>query len=384
MKKIFLTLFFIYICALFTGCASLKEPEKKVQSVRLLFGGDIMAHKPNFNMKNHEKIWTSIYDLSRNADLSFANIEAPVDNDLPYSSYPDFNMHSEYPEEAIKAGFNVFSLINNHSNDQGLDGIKATYSWAEKTEAAHRHSERKVYFTGIKKDSSSAIECRLIETNGWKILFCAVTEILNRPDYRNYLYYVEPTKKGREKFLAQLEQFRRDNPCDLFILSIHSNEPEYIAEVSTDRRNYYHKILEKNVDIIWSNHPHIPREKEFIGNGATQSLEKAIIYGNGNLISGQRWEPDFDNPENPRDDTGDSYLLELVFEKDGCDGKPRIARHKTHYITTYINSNWEFVIKKLDDEFIQYLADSRSRRWSDYIRQRKQITEKTKETITWQ
>ena len=141
---------------------------------------------------------------------------------------------------------------------------------------------------------------------------------------------------------------------------------------------------EKNVDIIWSNHPHIPREKEFIGNGATQSLEKAIIYGNGNLISGQRWEPDFDNPENPRDDTGDSYLLELVFEKDGCDGKPRIARHKTHYITTYINSNWEFVIKKLDDEFIQYLADSRSRRWSDYIRQRKQITEKTKETITWQ
>ena len=75
--------------------------------------------------------------------------------------------------------------------------------------------------------------------------------------------------------------------------------------------------------------------------------------------------------------------MEINFSKSKFEGKPFINDYKTHFITTYINSNWEFIIKKLDDDFINYLAENGQPKWSKYIQERKKITEQTKETITW-
>ena len=100
-----------------------------------------MAHKPNFNMRGYNKIWESISGTVQSADLAFANIEAPVSKDLPYSSFPNFNMHPEYPEAAVSAGFNVFSLVNNHTNDQGLEGMRATAKWAETVHTQTQNAE---------------------------------------------------------------------------------------------------------------------------------------------------------------------------------------------------------------------------------------------------
>lgn len=381
MSKTFLSvLLFPFI--IFSACKTINIPEEK-QEISLIFAGDLMAHKPNFNMKNYSLIWEDISPLVSTYDFSFANIEAPVYEDLPYSSFPNFNMHGEYPENAIKAGFNVFSLVNNHTNDQGLEGMKATLSWAEKIEEHSKNAERKIYFSGINSKEGSDITFKILEKNEWKILFCAVTEILNRPTFKDSMNFVSYSKKGRENFIQSIKIIREENPADLFIVSIHTDEPEYVAEIDALRRKYYHQLLENGIDILWTNHPHIPREKEFIGNGATGRLEKVIIYGNGNLISGQRWEPDFKNPGNPRDDTGDSYLLGLKYVKSDTE-KPYIEEHKTFFITTYITPRWDFVIKNLDDEFIKRLNDTGNTTWSKYIQHRKSITEKTKETITWQ
>ena len=195
--------------------------------------------------------------------------------------------------------------------------------------------------------------------------------------------FVSPTEKGWKNFTQIISQLRTNNSCDIFVLSIHTEEPEYVFEIDEKRRHYYYSLLDNGVDVLWTNHPHVPREKEIIGNKATQRLEKVIIYGNGNVISGQRWEPDFENPSNPRDHTGDAYLMEINFSKSEFEGKPFINDYKTHFITTYINSNWEFIIKKLDDDFINYLAENGRPKWSKYIQERKKITEQTKETITW-
>ena len=163
MKTKFLTLIPLFcICALFTGCASLHEPETK--QIKLLFGGDIMAHKPNFNMKNYSKIWDGIRTIVQESDLAFANIEAPVADSLPYSSYPNFNMHGEYPEQAIEAGFNVFSLINNHSNDQGLGGIQETYEWSEKIEKKYAEAGNPLYFSGLKKEPDATADFWALST----------------------------------------------------------------------------------------------------------------------------------------------------------------------------------------------------------------------------
>ena len=367
------------------SCKSLPETEKTEEPERLtlLFAGDIMAHRSNYSMKNYSKIWKDIKPLVSGADFSFANIEAPVNKNLPFSPYPDFNMQPSYPEAAIDAGFNVFSLVNNHTNDKGLEGINETRKWGEKIEEDSKLSERPVYFCGINKSPGEKISYKIIRKGNWKILFVAVTEILNRPDYRSYLNYVVASKKTWEEFSEYLVQIRKENPCDLMILSIHTDEAEYILPAEQKRKSYYRSLISKGVDVIWANHPHIVREREFFGENETKLLKNAIIYGNGNTISGQRWEPDFKNPENPRDDTGDGMILKLVFQKNSRQ-ETSIEKIETHFITTYINTAWEFVIKFLDDDFIRYLEDIGRTEWAEYIQARKKITENIKETTIWQ
>ena len=59
--------------------------------------------------------------------------------------------------------------------------------------------------------------------------------------------------------------------------------------------------------------------------------------------------------------------------------------HETeaHYITTYITTAYQFVIKYLDDDFIDYLRDVERIDWMRYIAARKTVMENTRVRKTW-
>lgn len=359
------------------------DREEIRHNLTLLFAGDIMAHKPNYSMSDYSLIWKDVAPLVLSCDFSFANIEAPVDDSIPYATYPRFNMHSEYPEAAIRAGFNVFSLVNNHSNDQGLSGIKHTREWAEKTERAHKGTEREVFFSGLKKSGGEAIGYKIIKKNGWTIIFCAVTEVLNEKDHIEYMDYVPPAPAAREAFGNRIRRIRAENPCDIFILSIHANVPEYIRSVSQAQRSYYYKLLDCGADIIWANHPHVVQEREFIGKKSERRFSKLILYANGNTISAQRTKPAFNAPDDPHEYTGDGLLYKVIYYKKEKGGIAILHETKAHYITTYITTAYQFVIKYLDNDFIAYLGNAGRREWMRYIAARKIIMENTRVRKTW-
>ena len=77
-----------------------------------------MAHSVNYNISTYSKIYKDVEYFIKDSDLAFANIEAPIDTSRPASSYPNFNMTQKYVQAAVDAGFYVFSLCNNHTNDQ--------------------------------------------------------------------------------------------------------------------------------------------------------------------------------------------------------------------------------------------------------------------------
>lgn len=357
----------------------LKTKSQEIQTLSLLFLGDIMAHAENFKMQDFNKIWTEVKPIFSKCDFVFGNIESPVDDRGPFSSYPEFNMKNSYPKAMIDAGINVFSLANNHTNDQKIDGILQTFLWAETNE-----NSNKIYFSGIKNIPNSEITYKIIEYNSWRIIFCAITEILNQNIGKEYINFVNYTEQGRNDFIKTVNNIRHSNESDIFILSIHSNETEYVKDVKESRKKYYHSLLENGVDVIWANHPHIVRERELIGDKNSKKIKKIILYGNGNTISGQRRNPQFKNPENSRDNTGDSLMFFADFSKDLQTGETYISRTKPYYITTYINTAWNFVIKNLDEDFINYLEENNRSDWKEYIKKRKEITEQTKETIIWQ
>ncbi|MCR4821951.1 MAG: CapA family protein, partial [Treponema sp.] len=219
-----------------TGQESQFEIQSQVQAeLSLIFAGDIMAHAPNFKNTDFPRIWRDIKSLVSSGDLAFANVEAPVADNLPWSTYPQFNMHSEYVEEAIKAGFNVFSLANNHTNDQYLQGINETKKYFD--------GRKGVWACGLKDKSQGPLSYKIIEKNGFKILFVAITEILNRRDFASYIDYYPSNEEKRKELVEELKKLQNQAACDLFIFSIHSDEAEYVQKVSQGRKNFYKKLI---------------------------------------------------------------------------------------------------------------------------------------------
>jgi poly-gamma-glutamate synthesis protein (capsule biosynthesis protein) len=338
------------------------------EELLLTFAGDIMAHDVNYLMDDYSEIYTAITDITLADDLTFANLEIPVHSGRPYSSYPAFNVHAEYPDAAIAAGFDVFSLANNHTNDQGLAGILETFKYFLS------RSDR-VYSAGIKAEAKKPpLTYQLIDVHGKKILFVAITEILNAVVLTDYIDYIPPA--SRAQFLRTILDLRQNNPCDLFILSVHSAEPEYVHEIAASQRNYYYSLLDAGVDIVWANHPHIARKWELVGESGTERLSKLIIYSNGNTISGQRTHPQWNAPATERDNTGDGYLLCVRITEAGIEASPV-------FITTHIDEKRHYVIKKLDNDFILKLRDDNKITQSNYYAARKKIMEQITGTTTW-
>ena len=355
-------------------------------TLSLLFAGDIMAHSVNYAISDYPKIWRDVKYIIEPADLAFGNIEAPVDDTQRPHTWPNFNMPQAYIEAAIDAGFDVFSLCNNHTNDQGLNGIKETVKTTERLIERSKARGETIYFSGLKDGKKADLTYNLIEKKDWKILFLPVTEILNQPSYSDYINYIENSDAARNAFIKKVKELREQNPCDLFVVSVHANEVEYTRNIPDSRDSYYMQLLEAGADIVWSNHAHIIKDRKYIFYHETNS-QKVIMFANGNTISGQRTEPQLTstNPISERDNTGDGLMVKLTFKKQENGNPPTLINSENFFVTTYINTASEYVVKPLTQDFIDYLWDVPRSNWAKYIKRRIEINNKyTKDYILWQ
>ena len=367
--------------------AETDDKDETDDEIKLLFAGDIMAHTNNYHISSFDKIWRDVKYLIDGNDLVFANIEAPIDTTKPVSSYPNFNMPQNYVQAAVDAGFNVFSLCNNHSNDQYLDGIKETLKTVDRIceQAAKNANPRSLYFSGLKNSKESEFSYNIIEKSGWKILFLPMTELLNRPDFSEYINYVKTDDASRNEFIDYVKKLREKNPCTIFILSFHTAEPEYTRNITSRQEKFYKELIKNGVDIIWANHAHIIKNRKIIVDTET-NCDKIIMYANGNTISGQRRNPDLTskNPNGERDNTGDGLFYKVTLKKDN-NGSVKIKKCEPIFITTYINTANEFVLKPLNQDFVNYLYSVPRTNWAKYIERRININqEATKDLIEWQ
>ena len=79
--------FVITILIFFASCSTTSKISDKNRDVveqnknelSLIFAGDIMAHRPNFSMKDFSKIWKDTKDIIQKSDFAFANIASASD-----------------------------------------------------------------------------------------------------------------------------------------------------------------------------------------------------------------------------------------------------------------------------------------------------------------
>ncbi|WP_253675139.1 CapA family protein [Treponema sp. OMZ 305] len=341
----------------------------------LTFAGDLMAHTVNFNMNEYDLIYKDVEKILHNDDLSFVNIETPVCDALPLSTYPSFNVHTPYLRAAVQAGFDVLSFANNHTNDHGTTGIDGTLAAVRTVQKERLAAEASLppflAFSGLKDSVNDHIQATPFVYKGWNILFCSVTEILNSYDAsKDRLYYSAPTKQGRAALLSLIKEARNRYPCDLFVLGLHLNEPEYGRTVSESKKKWFKQLGEAGVDIIWAHHPHVMQTWEIITVERSLLLPNTTVndtavtiseqckvfcmYSMGNFISGQRWHTRYDDPEFYREYTGDAVMLQLMCTRNEAG---RADFSVTPLLITQYNEPEYPVVKRFTQEWIDTLNE---------------------------
>ncbi|MBN1523831.1 MAG: CapA family protein [Spirochaetales bacterium] len=328
--------------------------------LKLTFVGDIMAHDVNFQMKDYSKIYEKVKHYFQADDLTFGNLETPINNDLPYSTYPSFNVKEPYVQAAVNAGFDVFSLANNHANDKGDIGVLKTLTALM---VLKDRVQGNLYFSGVRGNTSKPFTPEVIYKNGYKIGFLAVTQFLNAPQSTPYVHMVEyHNKTAAKQFLDELKKITPD--YDVFIVSFHA-DVEYVQTPDPVKQMFFRDLANAGVHIIWGHHPHVLQPYETIDVNGARHL---IMYSAGNFISGQTYGLTPDRATSARALTGDSAIFRVEISKN-TQGKASISNVTPVFISVYKTPENDTIVDTLESLSVSKLPG----KWQDFYKSRLRI-----------
>ncbi len=296
-----LTIRFLF-CVLITPLA----PSEEV--LTFSFVGDIMAHSVNFQMPEYDRIYDDLRPILLEDDASFANLEFPIDESAPYATYPRFNVHRPYVEAAIRGGFDVFSLANNHSTDRFRSGVLETLDAADALSEDYG-----VRFSGLRRDAAAPWELEILEFEGTRVGFVAFTGFLNDPWNGAELVYLADHRvaASRASLLGAIESW--DGDCDVLIVSYHAGI-EYVLDPDPDKAAFLREMVAAGADVVWAHHPHVLQPWEMVRG--PDGGDKLVLYSLGNFISGQTWRLSAEDYRRHRAFTGDTAVVQVRLHAD--------------------------------------------------------------------
>ncbi len=322
----------------------------------LTFLGDVMAHGVNFRAPDYAAAYRPVRAFLQRDNLTFANLETPVDPSRDCSTYPLFNVHPDYLAAAVGAGIEVFSLANNHAFDQGPEGLAATIG---SLEAEGRRSYRRIWHAGTQADPRAAFAPVEILLEGWRIGFLAATQDLNLPLPQPWVLRVNYWNEAESE--AFLEQVREAAPrYDLLVVSYHGGR-EYARQPEPGRVRFFRRLLEAGADVVWGHHPHVLQDYELVDRPEGRGL---ALYSTGNFLSGMTWGIDPLRPEAERAWTGDSALWAVWVQP--APGGLGVAAVQPIPVTNVRDRRGTVVVSTFPGLSAQGLSEP----WTGYFRQR--------------
>jgi poly-gamma-glutamate synthesis protein (capsule biosynthesis protein) len=262
--------------------------------VTLLFGGDIMLDRgvKNSVMKNFGGDYSALFqnlDIVKKVDIAFANLEGPVsDKGVDKHNLYSFRMDPSVVPALAGAGFNVFSVANNHVGDWGRDAYVDTLA---------RLKENEIQYTGGGNNLQEAEQPTIIEKNGIKIGYLGFSDV--GPDW------MEATNTDAGVLLASDPNFdsiiqNAAKQVDDLVVSFHWGV-EYQTTHNARQEYLAHKAIDDGAKLVIGTHPHVQEDTEVYKNGF-------IAYSLGNFIFDQYFSSD----------TMQGMLLQIKLYKNGA------------------------------------------------------------------
>ena len=258
------------------------EKLTKVDSLSLIFMGDIMGHdgqiKSAYNRKtntyNYNPVFEEVKDLISSSDFAIANLEVTLAGP-PFKGYPKFSSPKELAVACKNNGIDVLVTSNNHTCDRGKKGILRTLNILDSLDIKH---------TGSFRDSSEFKNNNLLilEKNNIKV------GLLNYTYGTNGMPIPFPTVVNQidtTSILKDIQKSKKKN-LDKLIVMIHWG-PEYKSHPSKQQKKIASFLFNKGVDIIIGAHPHVLQKMEYFEDCGEENGQ-LIAYSLGNYVSNQR------------------------------------------------------------------------------------------------
>lgn len=224
--------------------------------ITIISTGDIIPARM-VNMKaieNHDFTWSfkNVWETLVNADLTAANLEAPLMKScVPTSKGMTFCGSSNHIEGLKKAGIDLVSLANNHSDNYGNSGL---------LETTNLLTTNNIMYTGVGEIKYKTIK-------NIRFAFLGYNFLLNQ---------------GLEKIAKEVTAAK--NNADFVVVFPHWGE-EYEEVPSAFETNTQKFLLDSGADLILGNHPHIIQPLALNNNRLT-------VFAHGNFIFDQEWSPE--------------------------------------------------------------------------------------------
>jgi len=319
-----------------------------VALVKIAVVGDLMCHSPQFNYAKVSKdsfdfnpVYRYIKESLENADFTFGNLETVIgEKGSTYLGYPRFKSPKDYVTALAQNGFDFLCFANNHTLDQGEQGILNTIRIL---------NENNIGYTGAFNSQSDRDSIRILNLNGLKMALLAYSYGTNGsviPKGKDYLINLIDYNLI-EKDIHSAKQ----NGAEIVLVNFHFGN-EYQRFPSDYQKEVVKKTIEFGADLITASHPHVIQPIEFYKtNGAT--LDSGIVaYSLGNFISNQR-----------KRFTDAGVILYLILEKNLHTKK--VSLKSVEYLPTWVFKGKtefgnEFLILPLQKNFdsFNFLSDS--------------------------
>jgi hypothetical protein len=244
------------------------ENESVLRKITLTAAGDLMPYEwiqPQFCAQ----LWDDIGDDFFSSDLTFANLETPIDVSKPPSLVPEvmlsdmlfngnaamfsiFNADNFTTKTGKRAGFDILSTANNHALDMGESGVYATIDFLK---------EKNIRHVGTSKSRENRAKTCIIEQNGIRLAFISYTFSMNtqqNPKDKSWLVNhleVNTADVDLSVLTADVARAKQDN-ADIVILSLHYGNA-YQAYPNAHIVDNTKRIFDEcGADIILGGHPH--------------------------------------------------------------------------------------------------------------------------------
>ena len=257
----------------------------------LFLAGDIMLSRnvAGRMIKNNDYTWPfqKTTDVSKNADIAFANLESPF-NDTGNHSVEGSLVFNADPKsiEGLKfAGFDILSTANNHAFDQGQKGLDYTIQLLQ---------NNGIIPTGT-LSSTQPPPVPVIKRNGTLYGFLSYSYTAYNDGGKSTSRYI----KNYNDF-SQLKQDILDmkgHTADVVIVNMHAGT-EYTRKPTQKQIDFAHAAVDAGADLVIGEHPHWVQTIE-------QYKGKWIFYSLGNFVFDQMWSQE----------TREGLTLLVTFEK---------------------------------------------------------------------